>query len=119
MNKLRKVNSPCVTASANEQYYWAARALRAETLLSSKAEHYNELRQLSYREKMDRQRELTALGKVNEARIMHLEKKLERLLVSLGNQCRLDFNFADARCCPRSVARWGRHRCTGALTQEP
>lgn len=90
---------PPITTRSVEQY-WAARALTAETLLVARAEHHREMRAMAYSEESKRtvsghdrprnlflpsrschvQRELSALGKMNDERIT----KLERLIVGLS-----------------------------------
>lgn len=75
MNKLRKLPSPEKPTDSQKlhsntdlgparpsggsyrsvaEQYWAARALTAETLLSARKEHDQELRTLAYREKLER-----------------------------------------------------------------
>ncbi|KAJ7594201.1 hypothetical protein C8J56DRAFT_926177 [Mycena floridula] len=98
MNKLRKVKAgekpqnalipittqiaprPVLRQSASTtDYYWASRALAAETLLTARAEHYRDVRHLSITERLERSRELAALEKGHETRLA----KLERLVIIL------------------------------------
>ncbi|KAK7042272.1 hypothetical protein R3P38DRAFT_2889468 [Favolaschia claudopus] len=59
--------------------YWAARALKAETLLAARVEHHRELRSLSFVEETKRARERNA----HDARHAKLEKLVLVLLVML------------------------------------
>lgn len=69
--------------SLTEQY-WAARALKAETRLSSSIAHQRELRSLSSSEETKRLREIASLSTTHEWRQARLEKFVDFLLVCVG-----------------------------------
>ncbi|KAK7460795.1 hypothetical protein VKT23_008724 [Stygiomarasmius scandens] len=62
------------------EQYWAARALSAETLLSAKAEHYAEVKNLADAGDVKRAKEMAELTQAHNARLAHLEKLIIILL---------------------------------------
>ncbi|KAL0946258.1 hypothetical protein HGRIS_012513 [Hohenbuehelia grisea] len=79
VNSLDHSNAaPPLPRTPTEQY-WAARAIAAESMLSARASHQQELRAASYREELKRSKDLAALSKANDEK----HKSLERLVLIL------------------------------------
>lgn len=64
--------------------YWAFRAVAAETVLSERVQHQNELIQVRLTEEEKRTKEIAAIVRVNEARQSKLEKFMIILIAFLG-----------------------------------
>ncbi|KZT64975.1 hypothetical protein DAEQUDRAFT_677633 [Daedalea quercina L-15889] len=74
---------PNVRPTTTAEQYWAARALTAETLLSAKLAHQNELMDLSSAEEEKRAREISLLQRRHEERNSRLEMLVILLLCCL------------------------------------
>ncbi|KAL4072185.1 hypothetical protein V8B97DRAFT_1943860 [Scleroderma yunnanense] len=64
--------------------YWAIRAAAAETVLSERVQHQNELMQVRLAEEEKRTKEIAAIVRANEARQSKLEKFVIILIAFLG-----------------------------------
>ncbi|PCH37390.1 hypothetical protein WOLCODRAFT_140835 [Wolfiporia cocos MD-104 SS10] len=73
VNKSAVVAPPAVQPKTTSEQYWAARALTAETLLTARLAHENELSALSAAEEEKRARELAVLQRSHDKRYAKLE----------------------------------------------
>jgi len=77
-----KLPSRVLPQSSAEQY-WAARALKAETLLSARMAHHHELKVLSLTEETKRTSEVAAIMRAHETKQARMEKIVIILLACL------------------------------------
>jgi len=74
---------PSVQPRSRVEHYWAARALKAETLLSARIVHHQELRSLTSEEELKRSQALKVLARESDAKLARMEKFVLVLLGSL------------------------------------